>query len=137
MEASTSGQQQRQCVLLWAGSTTRAFSGFLEQPQLQQGWMLQHLRGLKLLRRKFPLPPEIAEIVQSKIEKARARPGPPVIPLPEPRPMSSQSRRTGVIAVKAGMTQEWDQNGVRVPLTVLWIDDCQVRAPWLAPQLAL
>lgn len=36
-------------------------------------------------------------------------------------------RRTGVIAVKAGMTQEWDEWGQRVPLTVLWIDDCEVR----------
>jgi hypothetical protein len=24
------------------------------------------------------------------------------------------------------MTQEWDAWGVRLPLTVLWIDDCQV-----------
>jgi ribosomal protein L3 len=31
-----------------------------------------------------------------------------------------------VLAVKAGMTQEWDEWGARVPLTVLWIDDCQV-----------
>jgi hypothetical protein len=34
-------------------------------------------------------------------------------------------RRTGVIAIKVGMTQEWDQWGIRLPLTVLWIDDCQ------------
>ena len=25
------------------------------------------------------------------------------------------------------MTHEWDAWGVRVPLTVLWIDDCQVQ----------
>ena len=37
-------------------------------------------------------------------------------------------RRCGVLAVKAGMTHEWDQWGARVPLTVLWIDDCQVRS---------
>jgi len=34
--------------------------------------------------------------------------------------------RTGIIAVKAGMTQDYDEWGVRVPLTVLWIDECQV-----------
>lgn len=40
---------------------------------------------------------------------------------------SLDTRRSGVIAVKVGMTQEWDAWGVRVPLSVLWIDDCEVR----------
>lgn len=41
---------------------------------------------------------------------------------------SPSTQRTGLLAVKVGMTQEWDAWGVRVPLTVLWVDDCQVRA---------
>lgn len=41
--------------------------------------------------------------------------------------MHHACRRVGCLAYKAGMTHEWDEHGVRVPLTVLWIDDCQVR----------
>ena len=42
-------------------------------------------------------------------------------------------RRTGLIAVKCGMTREWNEHGVAVPLTVLWVDDCQVRGkPFLS-----
>lgn len=36
------------------------------------------------------------------------------------------ARRSGLLAIKCGMTSEWDSEGVRHPLTVLKVDDCQV-----------
>jgi len=38
----------------------------------------------------------------------------------------ARRRRAGAVAVKAGMTCDWNARGERVPLTVLWIDDCEV-----------
>ena len=47
-----------------------------------------------------------------------------------PRPGSERRRRrVGLVAVKCGMTREWNEHGVSVPLTVLWVDDCEVRTP--------
>merc|ERR1711871_730480 len=36
------------------------------------------------------------------------------------------SRRTGLLAIKCGMTSQWDSWGVQHPLTVLKVDGCQV-----------
>lgn len=75
--------------------------------------------------REYPLPEGIAELV----EAYRNQPKPEAAPVPplEPRVLTFDSRRAGLIAIKAAMTQEWDEWGARVPLTVLWVDDCEVR----------
>jgi large subunit ribosomal protein L3 len=45
---------------------------------------------------------------------------------PGPGQYTHQSKRSAVIAVKCGMIPYWDDYFQRVPLTMLWVPDCQV-----------
>ncbi|KAG0081275.1 54S ribosomal protein L9, mitochondrial [Podila epicladia] len=44
----------------------------------------------------------------------------------QPATWTHKSLRTGVIARKKGMTAMWDEWGVRIPVTVLQLEQCQV-----------
>ena len=88
-------------------------------------------------RVRHPLPPELQDALAVAAARPPREPAPPLVSsstdgadgaaAAQPqRGMLFSSRRAGAVAVKAGMTQEWDEFGARVPLTVLWLDGCVV-----------
>ncbi|PVF98106.1 translation protein [Serendipita vermifera] len=50
------------------------------------------------------------------------------------RVWTPQSRRTGLIGIKRGMSAVWDEMGIRVPVTVIQIEDNQVLSNILTPR---
>lgn len=96
-----------------------------QQDCWQQQWQ-QHRRFSWRANRPMTnpsMPSELTHVIQQSSTNNAVRPDPPPL---QQRQMQFESRRAGVIAIKAGMMQDWDEYGARVPLTVLWIDECMV-----------
>lgn len=75
----------------------------------------QRCPGVEALSRRGYVQPAYAETSSDEEDQALHKAVKP-----------QRSRRSGLLAVKAGMTHAWDEHGARIPLTVLWIDSCQV-----------
>lgn len=77
----------------------------------------------RFVRRGLPafpstvIPPRVRAPVYDPARVAAEKAGPDV----PPPTWSPLSRRCGLLAVKKGMTQVWDANGVSVPVTVLQV----------------
>ncbi|KAJ7046905.1 translation protein [Mycena alexandri] len=79
------------------------------------------------LAERPPLAASVRRIHSSSKSLASQEAGPSKTPAAPPK-WTPNSIRTGVIARKRGMTSLWTDQGARIPVTVLQLENCQVTA---------
>ncbi|KAF5315544.1 hypothetical protein D9611_004779 [Ephemerocybe angulata] len=81
---------------------------------------------IRLLHNSQPVSSPATEASTSKAE--------PDAVVEAPKKWTPQSKRTGLIALKRGMTSMWNDQGVKFPVTILQVEDCQVTANIKTPK---